>query len=186
MIKKFWVAPLAACALACTVLLSACGGPSVEELIREDLEAQFEEISPEDDELVDAMEASGGAGFEMLGIDSEEYAEAYLDGFAYKIGDITVDEEAGTAKAEVTITMKSMTDILEEFSKQSEEFMANIDPAAYANEQELYVEVGKMLMDVTKSVEPKEATVAFEYEKDGEGVWQPVEGTELQILSAMQ
>lgn len=44
--KKFWVMPLAAIAVVCTVLLSACGGPSVEELIREDVEKAFSESPP--------------------------------------------------------------------------------------------------------------------------------------------
>lgn len=183
--KKFWAAPLAACALACAVLLSACGGPSVEELIREDLKTQFEEVTAEDDELIDAIESSGGAGFDMLGIDAEEYAEAYLDGFGYEIGDVTVDEGAGTAEAKATVTMKSMTDIIAKFSEESEAWMAGVDVSAYESEGELYAEVGKMLMDVTKSTKAKKTEVTFEYEKDDDGVWQASEGTEAALYDAM-
>lgn len=183
--KKFWAAPLAACALACAMLLSACGGPSVEELIREDLKTQFEEVTAEDEELVDAIESSGGAGFDMLGIDAQEYAEAYLDGFGYEIGDVTVDEGAGAAEANVTVTMKSMTDIISQFSEESATWMEGIDVNAYESEDELYAEVGKMLMDVTKSTRAKKTEVTFEYEKDDDGVWQAVEGTETALYDAM-
>ncbi len=39
--KRFWTIPLMVLAVACTVFLGGCGGPSVEELIREDLETAF-------------------------------------------------------------------------------------------------------------------------------------------------
>ena len=40
--KKLLLAPLMAVLVACVVVLSGCGGPSVEELITEDLTTQFE------------------------------------------------------------------------------------------------------------------------------------------------
>ena len=42
--KKLLLAPLMAVLVACVVLLSGCGGPSVEELITNDLTSQFDEI----------------------------------------------------------------------------------------------------------------------------------------------
>ena len=36
-----------------------------------------------------------GDEFEQLGIDPKEYAKSYLEGFDYKIGDVTVDEDKG-------------------------------------------------------------------------------------------
>lgn len=97
--KKFWVMPLAAIAVVCTVLLSACGGPSVEELIREDVEKAFSEVSADNEDLMDAMVASSDGAFEQLGLDTKEFAEAYLDGFGHEIKEVVVDEEAGTADA---------------------------------------------------------------------------------------
>ena len=62
--------------------------------------------------------------FEQLGIDPKEYAKSYLEGFDYKIGDVTVDEDKGTATAEVTITCKSMNQIVEDFATQYQEKVA--------------------------------------------------------------
>ena len=42
--KKLLLAPLMAVLVACVVVLSGCGGPSVEELITEDLTTQFDEV----------------------------------------------------------------------------------------------------------------------------------------------
>ena len=95
--KRFWTIPLMVLAVACTVFLGGCGGPSVEELIREDLETAFSEVSPDNEELLTAMTDSSDGGFETLGIDTQEFAKAYLDGFTHEIKEVAVDEEAGTA-----------------------------------------------------------------------------------------
>ena len=42
--KKLLLAPLMAVLVACVVVLSGCGGPSIEELITEDLTTQFDEV----------------------------------------------------------------------------------------------------------------------------------------------
>ena len=112
--KKLLLAPLMAALVACVVLLSGCGGPSVEELITNDLTSQFDEIKNGGDDFLSGLEEASGDEFEQLGIDPKEYAKSYLEGFDYKIGDVTVDEDKGTATAEVTITCKSMNKIVED------------------------------------------------------------------------
>ena len=49
--KKLLLAPLMAVLVACVVVLSGCGGPSVEELITEDLTTQFDEVKNGGDEI---------------------------------------------------------------------------------------------------------------------------------------
>lgn len=56
--KKKLLAPIMAVIALCLVALTACGGPSVEDLIREDLTTQFEEIKAGSDELVEDIEAN--------------------------------------------------------------------------------------------------------------------------------
>ena len=91
--KKLLLAPLMAALVACVVLLSGCGGPSVEELITNDLTSQFDEIKNGGDDFLSGLEEASGDEFEQLGIDPKEYAKSYLEGFDYKIGDVTVDED---------------------------------------------------------------------------------------------
>ena len=50
--KKLLLAPLMAALVACVVLLSGCGGPSVEELITNDLTSQFDEIKNGGDDFL--------------------------------------------------------------------------------------------------------------------------------------
>lgn len=74
--KKLLLAPLMAALVACVVLLSGCGGPSVEELITNDLTSQFDEIKNGGDDFLSGLEEASGDEFEQLGIDPKEYARA--------------------------------------------------------------------------------------------------------------
>lgn len=184
--KKFWAMPLVLIAAVCVALLSACGGPSVEELIREDLTTEFDAVNPQDEDLLASMEASSEGSFEQLGIDIQDFAEAYLGDFTYEIGDIVVDEEAGTADATVTVSMKSMSAILEEFTTQFEEWIATVDLSTMSSDEELYLKAGEILLDVTAATESTESDVVITYSKDSEGTWVADEDAAAAILEAME
>ena len=199
--KRFWTIPLMVLAVACTVFLGGCGGPSVEELIRgpagmviaiiredlirEDLETAFSEVSPDNEELLTAMTDSSDGGFETLGIDTQEFAKAYLDGFTHEIKEVAVDEEAGTADATVVLKMKSLTAIMSEFTGKFQEYLTTIDPQTVESEEALYKEAGAMLMEAVKNAEPEESECVFTYEKDDENTWSATDSAEQQILDAM-
>ena len=149
--KKLLLAPLMAVLVACVVVLSGCGGPSVEELITEDLTTQFDEVKNGGDDFLSGLEEASGDEFEQLGIDPKEYAKSYLEGFDYKIGDVTVDEDKGVATAEVSITCKSMNKIVEDFSTQYQEKVAALDTVP--SDDELYKMAGQVMVDVTKATD---------------------------------
>ncbi len=191
--KKLLLAPLMAALVACVVLLSGCGGPSVEELITNDLTSQFDEIKNGGDDFLAGLEEASGDEFEQLGIDPKEYAKSYLEGFDYKIGDVTVDEDKGTATtvdedkgtatAEVTITCKSMNKIVEDFATQYQEKVAALD--AMPSEDDLYKMAGQVMVDVTKSAKPKDSKVTFKYSADDDNVWSADDSAVTEMMSAM-
>ncbi len=125
--KRFWAIPLMAIAIACTVLLGACGGPSVEELIREDIDNAFGEFSSDNPEFMDAMLESADGSFEQMGIDPQEFADAYFKGFDHKVKDVVVDEKAGTAEATVTVKMKSLSAIMMDFANRNSRMRTSRD-----------------------------------------------------------
>lgn len=184
--KQLWTMPLMLIAAVCVVLLSACGGPSVEQLIREDLVKEFDAVNAEDEDLLAAMESTSDGSFEQLGINIPEFAEAYLDGYTYEIGEIEVDEKAGTAEATVTVSLKSISGILNEFATQFEEWVSSIDMTTLSSEDELYLKAGEILLDVTKSTDVTTSDVTFTYTKDSEGTWVADEGAATAVLEAMQ
>lgn len=181
--KKLLLAPLMAALVACVVLLSGCGGPSVEELITNDLTSQFDEIKNGGDDFLSGLEEASGDEFEQLGIDPKEYAKSYLEGFDYKIGDVTVDEDKGTATAEVTITCKSMNKIVEDFATQYQEKVAALDTTP--SEDDLYKMAGQVMVDVTKAAKTKDTKVTFKYSANKDNEWSADDSATTEMMNAM-
>lgn len=181
--KKLLLAPLMAALVACVVLLSGCGGPSVEELITNDLTSQFDEIKNGGDDFLSGLEEASGDEFEQLGIDPKEYAKSYLEGFDYKIGDVTVDEDKGTATADVTITCKSMNKIVEDFATQYQEKIAALD--TMPSEDDLYKMAGQVMVDVTKAAKTKDTKVTFKYTANDDGEWSADDSATTEMMNAM-
>lgn len=181
--KKLLLAPLMAALVACVVLLSGCGGPSVEELITNDLTSQFDEIKNGGDDFLSGLEEASGDEFEQLGIDPKEYAKSYLEGFDYKIGDVTVDEDKGTATAEVTITCKSMNKIVEDFATQYQEKIAALD--TMPSEDDLYKMAGQVMVDVTKAAKTKDTKVTFKYSANEDNEWSADDSATTEMMNSM-
>ena len=53
--KKKFIVPIMALFAACLLVLTGCGGPSAEQLIREDLEAQFAEVKADNEEMIETI-----------------------------------------------------------------------------------------------------------------------------------
>ena len=181
--RKTLIASFVAVAVACLVVLTGCGGPSVEDLIRDDLTQQFDEVKNGGDDFIKGLDEASGDEFDQLGIDTKEYAKSYLDGFDYKIGDITVDEDKGTATAEVTITCKSMNTIVEDFATKYQEEVAALD--GEPSEDDLYKLAGKVMVEVTKSTKPKKSKATFKYTKDKDNAWSADDSATTEMMNAM-
>ena len=181
--KKLLLAPLMAALVACVVVLSGCGGPSVEELITEDLTTQFDEVKNGGDDFLAGLEEASGDEFEQLGIDPKEYAKTYLEGFDYEIGDVTVDEDKGVATAEGSITCKSMNRSVEHFSSQYQEKVAALDTVP--SDDELYKMAGQVMVDVTKAAKPKDTKVTFKYSANEDNEWSADDSATTEMMNAM-
>lgn len=183
--KRLWAVPLMALAVVCTLVLSACGGPSVEQQIRDDLTEAFSEISPDNEEMIEAITSSSDGAFEQMGIDPKEFAQAYFDGFTHDIKSVEVDEDAGTATAVVAVKMRSFSAVMADFMTEFQAYMEGIDPSTVETEDELYAKAGELLMTAVQSAELAETDCTFTYEKDEDGAWSATEGAETAILEAM-
>ena len=116
-------------------------------------------------------------------IDPKEYAKSYLEGFDYKIGDVTVDEDKGTATADVTITCKSMNKIVEDFATQYQEKIAALD--TMPSEDDLYKMAGQVMVDVTKAAKTKDTKVTFKYTANDDGEWSADDSATTEMMNAM-
>lgn len=183
--KRFPLLALMAVMVASLFALSGCGGgPSAEEQIKNDLTSQFDRVSADDSELMDSLDEVAGEEIEQLGISSKDFMASYLDGFSYKVGEIAVDEEAGTAVAKVSITIKSMGDIMTDFQTAFMERLESMDLASMT-ESELYKEGGKILVETTEAAEPKESEIEMGYTKNEDGEWEVDDSAETALMGAM-
>lgn len=180
--KKKVIVPTMALFAACLLVLTGCS-PSAEQLIREDLEAQFSEVSADSEEMLEELESSVGENFDSLGIDTKEFMTTYLDGFGYTINEITVEDK--TANANVTVTAKSMGDIVNEFQLQFTEYLSGIDLTTISGEDELFQQAGQILLEVAQGVEPQEIDCSFAYSQDDEGVWSADESAASELTNAL-
>ena len=101
-----------ALAAALTASLAGCQAQkSPEQLIKEDLSAQFDEVKSADSAAWSEEFGMDDTDFADLGIDSGTFMAGYLDGFDYEINEVTVDKDKGTATAKVDVTCKKFDEI---------------------------------------------------------------------------
>lgn len=177
--------PLTILALASALFLSACGGPTSEELIRQNVTEAFEEVDSSNEEMIEAATENSGGQFELLGIEPEQFMKTYLDGFSYEIAEITVDDKEDLATAAIDVEMKSLTDIIANFSAQFEDYIQSLDPRAIPSEEDIYKKGGELLMQAAEQAEPQKSEVLIDYNKNEDGEWEPEEDAEMAIMDAM-
>ena len=180
--RKLWFVPLMLVVALCAGMLAACG-PSVEDLIREDLTTQFDEIKANGEDFIAEIESSAGEDFATLGVDTGEFMTAYLDGFDYSIDDVTVEED--TATATVTVTCKSMSEVLSDWQTRFYAALENVDLETLSSEDELMQIGGSCLMESVQAVEPKSSVCSFVYNNDGEGNWSADESAATELSNAI-
>jgi hypothetical protein len=170
-----------ACALACvtTVGLTACGGESDEDQIKDYLNDYFGTLQNLDGDMIDEIEselssdATFGTYISDGSIDVEEYMDHLFGRLEYKIDDIEVDGDTATAK--VTISnpdiSAAMTAAQEDLYAMDQDELAQI----YTDEGESGLV--KQLMTFFYEEEEKQdvqemGTVTIDMKKDSEDGWE--------------
>lgn len=181
--KKLWAIPVMLFAAFCLAFLPGCGGPSAEEVITSDVTEALDEVKNCDDDFVEELASAVDSGeFSKLGVDVADFAKVFLDGFKYKIKDVVVDEDAGTATAKVDVTCKSINTIVSDFTQKfSTQALENADKS----EDELYKLGGEILMQSAKDCETHTTECSFEYKLDDDGEWEAQDSVETEITSAL-
>lgn len=167
--RKLWLASLIALACACALVLSGCGKTTIEELVRQDLETQFGNISADNEELISSIEAATGEDFATLGINAKDFLAAYLEGWKYEVGDIEVDDSQKTATGTVAFSCKPINRIIENVQGKIAlelDAMQGMDEAA-ANQR-----AGELLLESVAEVEATEHSAELSYSKQSDGTWQ--------------
>lgn len=177
---KMLVAALMVAVLA--VSLTACGGKSDEEVIREGVTSEFETIKNYDGTGTSEIfgDVSEMAELDQFGISADDFFKTWLSGFDYSVDDVTVDGNNATVK--VTVTIKSFAEAMEDFQTR----ISEIDATTMADktQEELYAEMGTMLMDCIDSASLMTETVELPYTLNG-NEWAPGAGFESALSQAL-
>ena len=142
--------------------------PSDEELIVSDVDTYFKADDDMRNGFIMGLESGSSSELDQLGITADEFADAYLDGYAYEVGDVTVDGD--TASVEVSVTIKLYADIMAAFQDEFDAWAASVDTTTMT-EDEAYRQAGAMMLDVIAAAEPKTTEATLTFTQDSGGVW---------------
>lgn len=154
--------------------LSACA-QDPEAVIREGLSKELDELKNPNSGLI----ASALGELDAIGIDSQAFATAWLDGFDYSIGTITVTGD--TAVAEVKITIKQLGPAVDTATGVME---AKIEDGDITDEQEAMTLFGDELNKALKALAPATTTIQIDCKKTG-NVWEPTGNYESALEKAI-
>lgn len=169
MFKKRLMGIAGALMLGCSLVLAGCGGASPEELIRKDVTTFFDTLAHQEGEYYDefAESFSASAGMDEIGIDDEEFLNAYLDGFAYTIDDVTVDGD--TATVDVTLNCKKLENTLAIVETKATELYSDPTQLEGKTDDEIDAMIGEMIMAAVGETELSETSFSVTYTKTDEG-----------------
>lgn len=161
------IAALAVCAVG-LILFTLLSAPSARKLITEDLSARLDKLESADSDIMDRIESASAERFKTIGVDSTEFAKAYLADFDYRIGDIDIDGDNATAK--VTVTTRRLSSVLSAFSTDYQREVRSLDQAP--DPEQSATLAGKSLLQAAKDTEPEDHVLTIAYHHDAGGGWQ--------------
>ncbi len=171
--KKAFAAAVVALVLAATMALAGCQADTAADqgAIKSDLAGKLDAAKdgnvPGLDELL-----KGNELVKDLGLDVSKLVDAYTNGFSYEIGNIKVDESAGTATAEVKLTIKSPDEIAATWASSLGSDAASLSISSLSS-SEMASTLGDSLLEAIETAAPVNVqTVSFSYTKASDGTWQ--------------
>lgn len=152
--------------LSCVLMLGVTGcAADSESVIRDSIEQEFNSYKNADDLAMSRVATTAEKeGLTSLGISSEEFAAAVLEGFDYEIKDININ--GSNATADVIIVSKSMSDFESRLSEAVQNFVAS-DSAQTMTSDEKSQEIGNIAMDAFEQTEVIEEEVQLDFTLDG-------------------
>lgn len=150
-IRILCITAVAIAAAFLLLALSGCG-PSNEERIEQAVSQPLESIKAKDEAtLTSLLSDDAKQQISDIGIDPASYMSAYLDGFDYALGPITINKD--TATADLTITCKTTDSIFAGLEKKATE---DFESGASANntEEQTKSEVAENTLAIINAAAP--------------------------------
>lgn len=149
------------------IALAGCAASS-RDVLQETVQAEFDSYKNQEDAVLEKIaKTAETGGLAELGISPSEFATQVLNGFDYKIDDISID--GSTAFVTVTITSKSSSDFQKRLNEGVEEFVSSASSSLLSPEQKS-TEIGDIAMNVLENTETVEETIDLEFVLE-DNVW---------------
>ncbi|OUO61706.1 hypothetical protein B5F74_03525 [Collinsella sp. An271] len=175
-------------ALACALALGGCGlfGPSPEQIVRDGLASDFDMLLDEESQarqtMVSNLESTGALS--GLGVDTQGFLNALLEGMEYEIASVEVDDEAKTATATVELTCKSLTDVATRAQELLNQRAADAGETAISPEETL-AWMGECLMQAAREDAPESVELELDCSSDDEGTWSADDSVTAAVAGAL-
>ncbi|MDN0063528.1 hypothetical protein [Collinsella ihumii] len=175
-------------ALACALALGGCGlfGPSPEQIVRDGLASDFDMLLDEESQarqtMVSNLESTGALS--GLGVDTQGFLNALLEGMEYEIASVEVDDEAKTATATVELTCKSLTDVATRAQELLNQRAADAGETAISPEETL-AWMGECLMQAAQEDAPESVELELDCSSDDEGTWSADDSVAAAVAGAL-
>lgn len=159
--------------------LVACSAQSPEEVIREGVTKELQQIKDLDQEALDEIVKGANTAGDLteFGIETEEFCRAWLDGFDYTVDDVIVEDDE--AVVQVTIKCKSLGTAMETWLGGLEGLHTQ-----YENDRDGFNNaVGDSLMEALAQAELSESTAELPYVLN-DNTWEPGPSFEAQLNAA--
>lgn len=175
-------------ALACALALGGCGlfGPSPEQIVRDGLASDFDMLLDEESQarqtMVSNLESTGALS--GLGVDTQGFLNALLEGMEYEIASVEVDDEAKTATATVELTCKSLTDVATRAQELLNQRAADAGETAISPEETL-AWMGECLMQAAREDAPESVELELDCSSDDEGTWSADDSVAAAVAGAL-
>lgn len=175
-------------ALACALALGGCGlfGPSPEQIVRDGLASDFDLLLDKESQarqtMVSNLESTGALS--GLGVDTQGFLDALLEGMEYEIASVEVDDEAKTATATVELTCKSLTDVATRAQELLNQRAADAGETAISPEETL-AWMGECLMQAAQEDAPESVELELDCSSDDEGTWSADDSVAAAVAGAL-
>lgn len=172
--------------LVVTFVVPGIGGGSPDQAVEAVVAERLDAFKNGDDDAIEEvsdiindgwMDLAYGSTLEDCGTDSTEYARVMLDGFDYTIDGVDVDESAGTAEVEVTVTSRDVFEVIDNFEYMLDAYQSS-DEYAYTTVDQDLERYGTMLIEAANNADlSSDNSFTLTLEEDGDGEWELDEDT---------
>ncbi len=180
--RRIAVACIAALMTVCLGMLAGCG-PSSEEVIRDGVTQELDGLKNQDDAaMAEIVSGANMSGLEVYGLDANEFMKAYLNGFDYRIDDVTVDGDK--AQVTVVLTCKSFSAYEKALQDAADQLMGD-ESFAELDRSAMNQKIGETVMTALAGIEPTETEpIVLDYEL-ANNTWSPTASAERNIAGAL-